>query len=217
MAFSISKDGQAFRRGASQPGDGLETVAAEFTVAPLLSHLPDAWLRRWAAHSLTGCPAELCSSVNLRRLSLCWIWGFRLFSGWRGVWIFCSVWWSEMNILKGEEMNHAMAFWAITIFLTGWQITWANKPAVFRLVFGSQAFATPSFSDWKIVFFLFGLTLTLSSCFWSRLFQGHRSLPEPWTQNHLSFVSCQDPNCTNAFFLTLKWAPSPFTLKALTS
>lgn len=42
MAFSISKDGQAFRRGANQTGDGVETVAAEFSMVPLLSHLLDA-------------------------------------------------------------------------------------------------------------------------------------------------------------------------------
>lgn len=42
MAFSISKDGQAFRREANQAGDGVETVGAEFSMAPLLSHLPDA-------------------------------------------------------------------------------------------------------------------------------------------------------------------------------
>lgn len=33
--ISISKDGQAFRRGANQTRDGIKTVAAELDAAPL--------------------------------------------------------------------------------------------------------------------------------------------------------------------------------------
>lgn len=125
------------------------------------------------------------------------------------MWISCSTWSSgrNSNILKGEEISLTVACWGNNRISTGRPIIWANKPAIFELVFGSY----PSFSTGKF-FFGFGLTHTLSSHSYlpvtlllcgSRLFEERRSLSAPPTQT-LSSVSCQDLICTNAFFLTLK-------------
>lgn len=192
--ISISKDGQALWRGTNQTmtasGWKLLNSAWRLLFSVGMSDFIDL--------SSIGCDWLPCKVVSLKEPSPTISAGFG----------------SAASFVEGKEYGHLTPggqvcnklehlngrkskshndiFWAITVFLTGWQIgpinlPSLNSPLVARHV--TTASLMGKFLFWLNTHLFFTLTFTNDSApFLEQTFKLLRSLTEPWTQTLLCFL-----------------------------